>query len=99
MLRVAGWHPYLPAPPPRLRLLVPADDAVLAGGAVASLTPDQVSHFTPGLRIVLYPWRRNTHDCPSYLTVKSGEVGAQVEGEQFVHGLPLSGEREPPKYS
>jgi hypothetical protein len=31
--------------------------------------------------------------------MKSEEVLAEVNGEQFVHGLPLSGERDPPKYS
>jgi hypothetical protein len=79
--------------------LVPADDAVPAFGAVASLTLNQVAHVTPGLRVVLNPRRRYTHDSPSYQAMESGEVRAQINSEQFVHGLPLSGEREPPKCS
>lgn len=98
-VRVAGWHPCRRPLAATVSVLVPADDAVPAGGTVASLTLDQIAHDASCLYVVFNPRRRNTHDSPSYLAVESGEVGAEVDGEQVVHGLPLSGEREPPKYS
>jgi hypothetical protein len=95
---VAGMHAaVLPAPPLRLRVL--ADHTGPAGGAVASLTRYQVTHGEACFLVVLDPWRRNTHDSPIYRPPEAVEVGSQVDGEQFVHGLPLSGEREPPKWS
>ncbi|GGV46270.1 hypothetical protein GCM10010245_72610 [Streptomyces spectabilis] len=77
--------------PLRLRL-VSAYDAVAAGIAVAPLTPDQVSHGASYCGVVLDPGRRCTHDLSIHLPVESVEAGSGVDGEQFVHGLPLSGE-------
>jgi len=52
-----------------------ADDALSAGGAVASLTRDQVSNGASRLCVVLNLGRRNTHDSPIYQAAEGVEAG------------------------